>query len=71
MNNTATKSGQDIGSVTSRLLETIKGLFRVPEFVMFLVVVILFVIGAIMNPRFGGIENQKILTRDAAILAIA
>ena len=71
MNNTATKSGQEIDSIPVRLLETIKGLFRVPEFVMFLVVVILFVIGAIMNPRFVGIENQKILTRDAAILAIA
>jgi ribose transport system permease protein len=71
MNNTATKSGLDIGRAITNLFETIKGLFRVPEFVMFLAVIILFVIGAVVNPRFLGIENQKILTRDAAILAIA
>jgi ribose transport system permease protein len=44
---------------------------RVPEFLIFLVVIVLFVIGAIVNPRFLGIENLKIVTRDTAILAIA
>jgi ribose transport system permease protein len=38
---------------------------------MLLVVIVLFVIGAIVNPRFVGLENQKIMTRDTAILAIA
>jgi len=71
MNNTATKSGLNIGRAITNLLDIIKGLFRIPEFVMFLVVIVLFVIGAVVNPRFVGIENQKILTRDAAILAIA
>jgi ribose transport system permease protein len=71
MNNAATKSGLDIGRSAAGLIETIKGLFRLPEFVMFLVVIVLFVIGAVVNPRFVGVENQKILTRDAAILAIA
>src|SRR5687768_14753316 len=46
-------------------------LLKVPEFLIFLVVVLLLVIGAIVNPRFLGIENVKIMTRDTAILAIA
>lgn len=46
-------------------------LFKVPEFLIFLVVIVLFIIGAIVNPRFLGIENLKIMSRDAAILAIA
>jgi ribose transport system permease protein len=53
------------------LVETIKRLFRVSEFLIFLVVIALFIIGAIVNPRFLGLENQKVMTRDAAILAIA
>ncbi|MFN8459370.1 MAG: hypothetical protein U0401_32755 [Anaerolineae bacterium] len=35
------------------------------------VVIVLFLVGAIVNPRFVGLENQKIVTRDTAILAIA
>ncbi len=71
MDNAATKSRPDMGQAATGLGETIRGLFRVPEFIMFLVVIVLFIIGAIVNPRFIGLENQKILTRDAAILAIA
>lgn len=51
-------------------VEGIKGAFTAPEFLIFVVVIILFIIGALVNPRFIGIENLKILTRDTAILAI-
>jgi ribose transport system permease protein len=51
--------------------ETLKRLFGVSEFLIFLVVIVLFIVGAIVNPRFLGVENQKVMTRDAAILAIA
>lgn len=71
MNNTATKSERNRSQAVAGTEETVKRLLRMPEFVMFLVVIVLFVIGAVVNPRFVGIENQKIMTRDAAILAIA
>jgi ribose transport system permease protein len=71
MNKAVTGSGSGIGQVATGLGDTLKGLFRAPEFIMFLVVIVLFIIGAIVNPRFVGIENQKIMTRDTAILAIA
>lgn len=45
--------------------------FRTPQFFLFLVIVLLFIIGGILNPRFLLLENQKILFRDSAILAIA
>lgn len=46
-------------------------LLKVSEFVIFLVVVILLIGGALINPRIMGVENLKIITRDTAILAIA
>lgn len=66
MDNTATKSK----SGSSRALSGWTKLFAAPEFLIFLVVIVLFIIGAVVNPRFMGIENLKILTRDSAILAI-
>jgi ribose transport system permease protein len=51
--------------------EIIKSCFRNTEVIIFLIVVILFIIGGVINPRFLGIENLKILTRDSAMLAIA
>jgi ribose transport system permease protein len=51
--------------------ERVKGMFQITEFVLFLIVVLLFVVGGIINPRFLGIENLKIMTRDSALLAIA
>ena len=36
-----------------------------------LVIVLLLIVGGVINPRFLGIENIKIMTRDIAILAIA
>lgn len=60
-----------MGQAAAGLGDILGRLLRVPEFVMFLVVIVLFLIGAIVNPRFIGVENQKIVTRDTAILAIA
>lgn len=51
--------------------ELVKSWFRNTEFVIFLIVVLLFIIGGGINPRFLQIENLKILTRDSAMLAIA
>ena len=42
-----------------------------PQFVLFVIVVALLIIGGIVNPRFLGVDNMKIVTRDIAILAIA
>jgi ribose transport system permease protein len=58
-------------SDANSLQESIKGLFRNTEFVIFLIVVFLFVLGGIINPRFLQVENLKILSRDTAMLAIA
>ncbi len=52
-------------------IESVFGLFKVTEFVLFLVVVALVIIGGLVNPRSLGLENLKIMTRDSAILAIA
>jgi len=70
MASTVTKSRAD-GGARSRVSEAVQTLLRVPELVILLVVIILFVIGGIVNPRFLGVENLKIVTRDTAILAIA
>ncbi|MBK8902516.1 MAG: ABC transporter permease [Anaerolineaceae bacterium] len=53
------------------VVDGLKGIVTAPEFLNIVVVIILFLIGAFVNPRFIGIENLKILTRDTAILAIA
>jgi ribose transport system permease protein len=71
MNEAATKSGPGIRQATTGLGDIIRRLLRMPEFVIFLVVIVLFLVGAIVNPRFASLENQKIVTRDTAILAIA
>jgi ribose transport system permease protein len=55
----------------SQSVASLVALFKVPEFLIFLVVLVLLIIGAIVNPRFLGVENLKIVSRDAAILAIA
>ena len=51
--------------------ESIKGLFKVTEFVIFLIVILLLVVGTIINPRLMSGANLKIMTRDVGILAIA
>src|SRR5688500_17027665 len=71
MDKVATKSAPGMGQVAAGLGDALRRLLRVPEFIIFLVVIVLFIVGAIVNPRFLGIENQKIVTRDTAILAIA
>ena len=71
MNKTATGSRPESGLAASGWADSLKRLLTVSEFLIFLVVVALFVIGAVVNPRLFGIENLKIITRDTAILAIA
>jgi len=53
------------------VLDIIRNLFKITEFVIFLIVVVLLIVGAMINPRFLGVDNVKIMTRDTAILAIA
>ena len=45
-------------------------IFRNNEFILFVVVMGLLVIGGIVNPNFLKLDNLKIISRDAAILAI-
>lgn len=49
----------------------IKNLFKVPEFVMFLAVLLLLLGGYLRNPNLMAEDNLKIMTRDIAILGIA
>ena len=51
--------------------ENIRNSLRVPQVVLFVIVLALLVIGGVINPRFLGVDNLKIVTRDIAILAIA
>lgn len=71
MNKGVAKSAPGMGQTAAGPAETIRALLRVPEIVILLVVIVIFIIGAIVNPRFVGLENQKIVARDTAILAIA
>ncbi len=51
--------------------QTIRRSLAVPQFVLFLIVLLLLVIGGVINPRFLSVDNMKIVTRDIAILGIA
>ena len=51
--------------------ERIKGLFRITEFVLLLIIIGLFILGWAINPRFVNTGNLQILFRDTALLAIA
>jgi ribose transport system permease protein len=51
--------------------QAIRRSLAVPQFVLFLVVILLLVVGGMINPNFVGVNNMKIVTRDIAILAIA
>jgi predicted ABC-type sugar transport system permease subunit len=53
------------------LSQNIRRSLSVPQFVLFLIVLVLLAVGGIINPRFLGVDNMKIVTRDIAILAIA
>jgi ribose transport system permease protein len=66
MDNAVTKPD----SSSRHVVDGLKGIITAPEFLNIVVVIILLIIGALVNPRFIGIENLKILTRDTAILAI-
>jgi ribose transport system permease protein len=71
MDNVATKTKPDVTQAAVGFLETVKNLFKITEFVILLVVILLVIVGGIINPRFLGVANLKIMTRDTAILAIA
>jgi ribose transport system permease protein len=59
------------GQSRESLGQAIRRSLSVPQFVLFLVVILLLVVGGVINPRFVGVDNMKIVTRDIAILAIA
>jgi ribose transport system permease protein len=70
MSSPASKTSAEMRA--SRLSNTrFAGILRSNELVLFLVVLVLLVVGFVINPRFLAIDNLKIITRDAAILAIA
>jgi ribose transport system permease protein len=53
------------------LSQTIQKSLAVPQVVLFFIVIALLIIGGVINPRFLGVDNMKIVTRDIALLAIA
>lgn len=61
----------DAIQASETLGQTMRRSLAVPQFVLFLIVVLLLVIGGVINPRFLSVDNMKIVTRDIAILAIA
>lgn len=56
---------------TESMGQIIRRSLAVPQVVLFLIVLLLLLIGGLINPRFLGVDNMKIVTRDIAILAIA
>src|SRR5262245_815000 len=70
MSSPATKSSADMQD--SRTMATsLAGILRANELVLFVIVIVLLLGGFAINPRFLELDNVKIMTRDAAILAIA
>jgi ribose transport system permease protein len=70
MRSSATKTGAD-DQPAGPLAGTLGTLLRANELILFVVVVVLLLAGAAINPRFLSIDNVQIMSRDAAILAIA
>ena len=64
----AATGGAESGNTLS---QAIRNAFTSPQFILFLVVIALLIIGGVINPRFLAVNNMKIVTRDIAILAIA
>ena len=60
----ALPSGETLG-------QSIRKSLAVPHVVLFFIVLVLLAVGGVINPRFLGVDNMKIVTRDIAILAIA
>jgi ribose transport system permease protein len=62
-----------LGTVRSAesMNQTIRQSLTSPQFILFLVVLVLLAVGGVINPRFIAVDNMKIVTRDIAILAIA
>lgn len=67
------RSTESVGSLPSgeTLGQTIRKSLAVPQVVLFFIVLALLAVGGVINPRFLGVDNMKIVTRDIAILAIA
>jgi ribose transport system permease protein len=70
MRSSATKTSIE-NQTGGRFANTFAALLRANELLLFIVVVVLLVIGAVINPRFLGIDNIKVISRDAAILGVA
>ena len=51
--------------------QNIRKSLAIPQVALFFVVLVLLAVGGIINPRFLGVDNMKIVTRDIAILGIA
>jgi ribose transport system permease protein len=73
MEKNSRKASSDSGQTWSAnsLSQAVRGAFTSPQFILLLVVIALLIIGGVINPRFLGVNNMKIVTRDIAILAIA
>jgi ribose transport system permease protein len=73
MEEIAKKANPDAAPVWSagNLRQTVAGAFTSPQLILLLVVIGLLIVGGVINPRFLGVDNMKIMTRDIAILAIA
>jgi len=73
MEKTTQKANADTGQTWSMntLSQAVRQAFTSPQFILLLVVIALLIIGGVINPRFLGVNNMKIVTRDIAILAIA
>jgi ribose transport system permease protein len=64
------KTSPVAGTAGASAGETLRRLLRNNEFLLLVFLAVLLIVGAIINPRFIGIENLKIMSRDIAILAI-
>ena len=66
-------SAEIVGAVqtTETMGHTLRKSLAVPQVALFLIVLLLLAVGGVINPRFLGVDNMKIVTRDIAILAIA
>jgi ribose transport system permease protein len=53
------------------LRQAAAGAFTSPQLILLLIVIGLLIVGGVINPRFLGVDNMKIMTRDIAILGIA
>jgi ribose transport system permease protein len=70
MSSPVTKSNVEVQK-SGKFGNSVGVLFKANELLLFVVVVALLLIGVVINPRFLGIDNVKVMSRDAAILGVA